>query len=34
MSLISKCLTIAIAVATVVVSSLDSKDKNPFDLDF
>ena len=32
MSALSQCLTIAVAVATVVVSSL-SKDSNPFDLD-
>ncbi len=32
MSPINQCLTIAVAVATVVVNNL-SKEKNPFDLD-
>jgi hypothetical protein len=30
---ISQCLTIAIAVATVVVNNLNSKKKNPMDFE-
>lgn len=30
---ISRCLVIAIAVATVVVNNLNSKNKYPFDLE-
>ncbi len=30
---ITQCLTIAIAVATVVVNNLDTKKKSPFDFE-